>query len=219
MKQIDFIFDFISPYAYLAFKQLDTLEASLGIQVKMVPVLFAGLLNAHGNLGPAEVPAKRSHVIRDALRKAQRLRLSLAVPPAHPFNPLLALRLVLAAETVGLQREVIASLFDAVWGQGAAIDRAESCSALLADLQGDLLLEAAGSDSVKLKLRSNTDQAVANGVFGVPTFVVDGELFWGVDSVPLLIQFLTVGDQFDQDLVQRWDSLPAAANRSRPTNK
>lgn len=213
--KVEFLFDFISPYAYLAFKQLPALQAETGAQVEPVPLLFAGLLNAHGNVGPAEVPAKRLHVMRDVLRKAQLASIPMAVPPAHPFNPLLPLRIVTSIEDPAMRWRAAGLLFDALWKEGTAIDTAQGCQAALATEDAAALIEGAATDEAKRRLREATDEAVEAGVFGVPTFLLEGQLFWGVDSLPLVKQYLRDGDQFDADLIARWDALPAAAHRKR----
>src|SRR5258706_11469171 len=90
---IELFFDFISPYSYLAFTQAKALGARLGREVEPKPVLLAGILNALGTKGPAEVPARRAYLMKDLLRAAHRAGISIALPPAHPFNPLPALRI------------------------------------------------------------------------------------------------------------------------------
>lgn len=184
-----FCFDFISPYAYLAWTQLDR----LGVAIEPVPVLFAALLNAHGTRGPAEVPARRRYLIHDVMRIARRFGVPLAPPPAHPFNPLRALRL--ACEDAS----VVAPFFTAAWATGQGID------GVLADRQP--------SDAAKAQLRANTEAALAAGVFGVPTFLVDDQLFWGCDSLPHLEAYLATGEKADPALLARWETLPASAQR------
>jgi 2-hydroxychromene-2-carboxylate isomerase len=92
MQMVRFYFDFISPYAYLASTQLDGIAARTQVTIERVPVLFAALLDAHGQKGPAEIPAKRRYTWKDVSRKCHAAGVPIAPPPSHPFNPLLGLR-------------------------------------------------------------------------------------------------------------------------------
>lgn len=197
---IRFYFDFISPYAYLAWTQLP----ALGVTVEPVPVLFAGLLDAHGTKGPAEVPARRANLIRDVARKAQRLGVPIDVPFAHPFNPLLALRV---ASLPGIdQTRVIDTLYRAAWVERRDITDPAVVSALVGE---SLVARAADA---KPALRAQTDEALARGVFGVPTLAIADELFWGTDALPDLARYLE-GARVSAEWLARWESLPAAAVR------
>lgn len=195
-----FYFDFISPYAYLAWTQLRARDLT------PVPILFAGLLEAHGTRGPAEVPAKRRYIFRDTQRTARRLGVPFAPPPAHPFNPLLALR-VASLPTTPLS--VIDALFAAVWGGGNGVtDPAE-----VARIAGEAAVAEANTPESKARVRRQTDEAIALGVFGVPTIEVDGELFWGVDSIANLDAYLRGDGAIDPADIARWETLPAQATR------
>jgi 2-hydroxychromene-2-carboxylate isomerase len=167
------VFDVISPYAYLSLKQLDRLPPQM--RIELVPVLFAGLLNHHGQIGNAEIASKRRFTYRFALWRARSLGIEMRLPPAHPFNPLMALRLIIAA---GADRRAVETVFDAVFRHGLDI----TDPAVIADLARQLDIpdaQAALEDPlVKKTLRDNTDWAIAHGVFGVPTFVIGTELFW-----------------------------------------
>ena len=130
-----FLFDFISPYAYIAWTQIHALAERHQQVVEPVPVLFAGLLNAHGHKGPAEIPAKRSYVFKDCWRKAHHLGLPpLTPPPAHPFNPLLALRAAAfpLPDAPALQRRFIDALFAATWAGGGGVESEAAVGAIAA---------------------------------------------------------------------------------------
>jgi 2-hydroxychromene-2-carboxylate isomerase len=210
-----FYFDYISPYAYLAFTQLPAIEQRTGRAIELTPVLFAGLLNAHGNLGPAEIPAKRAYIIRDVLRLAHDFGVPLQTPPAHPFNPLPALRISSVIQDANLRSTIVAAIFGAVWGRGEAIDTPEGIKAALADLplEIDELIERANTLDAKNTLRQQTERAVAKGIFGVPTILIDEELFWGVDSLRHFEHYLSHGNPFDTEQVHKWENLPSAATR------
>lgn len=209
-----FLFDYISPYAYLAWMQIHALAARHEREVEPVPVLLAGMLQAHGTRGPAEIPAKRSYVFRDAHRLGHRLGVPILPPPAHPFNPLSALR-VTALFTGAEQRTMIDALFTAVWNGGAGLATPPDVARALdgIGLDGDALVAAANSDDAKQRIRHNTDTAIAAGVFGVPTILADEEMFWGVDSLANLEAYLRGDCVLDPEVVARWETLPAAATR------
>jgi 2-hydroxychromene-2-carboxylate isomerase len=213
-----FYFDFISPYAYLGWTQVHALADRYGRTVAPVPILFAALLNHHGHKGPAEIPPKRLYVFKNASRIAHRMGVPLLPPPAHPFNPLLALRAASLPMEDEARRRLIDALFAAVWGGGPGViePAAVAACAEAAGLDGAALVRAAGADEAKLRVRRQTDEAIAAGIFGVPTFGADGEPFWGCDAIPDLEAFLRGEDPIDQAAVARWAGLPAAATRRSP---
>ena len=185
MKRIDCYLDFISPYAYLAFEQLPRTLEGLGYEVVYRPILFAALLKAHGQLGPAEIPPKRDWTYRQVLWQAETLGIPMQLPAAHPFNPLALLRLAWACARQGTpNRYVCETLLRHVWRAGGA---PADDPARLAEVTARLTpaLDPA-SDEVKQALKGATDAALAAGMFGVPTFAVDGRLFWGLDALPML---------------------------------
>lgn len=209
-RQADWYFDFISPYTYLQFRHFDRLPADLEVTLK--PVLFAGLLGHWEHKGPAEIPAKRVQTYRYCHWLAGRLGLPFRTPPAHPFNPLKALRLALA---LGATREVVGAIFDYVWGEGGDV-QGEAGFAALAKRLGVADAAALIADpAVKDTLRTNTEDAIAAGVYGVPTFVVDGELFWGFDATDMLLDYLENPALLTDPEMQRLATLPTAAERPR----
>jgi 2-hydroxychromene-2-carboxylate isomerase len=197
MTRIDFYLDFISPYAWLAFAQLPDALEGLNVSVHHRPVLLGAMLKHHGNLGPAETPAKRDWTYRHVMWLGQHLGVRLRMPASHPFNPLPLLRL---ATAVGLNGEPsrwqCEQIFRHVWEDGAEANDPERLAALTKALatEGDALPDAA-SEQAKAQLKTHTDAAIAAGAFGVPAFVADGQLFWGLDSLPMLRAWLQ-GDAF-----------------------
>lgn len=193
MKHITFTFDFISPYAYLAFEKLPAALQGTSYMVDYRPVLFAGFLKHHGQLGPAEIPPKRDWTYRQVLWLAHANGIPLQMPTAHPFNPLGLLRLALACGKDGsVNRHVAETLFRHVWRGGADAADAARLAALQAQLQP--ARDPAG-DAVKAELKSHTEAAIARGLFGVPTCEVDGKAFWGFDGLAMLRAYLD-GDAF-----------------------
>jgi 2-hydroxychromene-2-carboxylate isomerase len=215
---IRFLFDFISPYAYLAWTQIHALAARHDREVEAVPILFAALLDAHGHKGPAEIPAKRVYVFKDCLRTALALRVPLVPPPTHPFNPLVALRAASLPITALEKRALIDALFRAAWGGGDGIDDAAKVARAATDagLDGEAIARAAQTPEAKDRLRAQTDAALALGAFGVPTMDADGELFWGLDSFANLERHLRGESNVDDASLARWASIaPSASRRPR----
>lgn len=201
MKHITFYLDFISPYAYLAFEQLPEALKSLSYSVSYTPVLFAGMLKHHGQLGPAEIAPKRDWTYRHVRWLAHSKGIALEIPASHPFNPLPLLRLATACGVDGQDgtlstpnRYACETVFHHVWSSGAEaadVSRLEALTQQLApkhDVQGD---------AVKSQLKRNTETAIAQGAFGVPAFEVDGKIFWGLDSLPMLREYLQGNAWFD----------------------
>lgn len=185
MHQIDFYLDFVSPYAYLAFEQLPQALMGHSYQVRYRPLLFAGLLKHHGQRGPAEIRPKRDWTYRQVLWLARSLDIGLQLPKAHPFNPLALLRLAVACgDEDGLpNRYVTETIFHHVWqggGDATDVQRLQALAHQLAPRRDP------DGDEVKSRLRSMTDDALACGIFGVPSMRVDGKVFWGLDALPML---------------------------------
>jgi 2-hydroxychromene-2-carboxylate isomerase len=202
MKQIDFYFDFISPYAYLAFHQLPLALQGHDYTVRYKPILFGALLGRFGHLGPAEIPPKRHWTYRQVLWEAHKVGLDLQLPAAHPFNPLPLLRLAVATSSTGMpNRYVVETIFKHVWQGGQlATDpaRLDELVRLLTPVQEP------GAEDVKNQLRQWGDEAQSLDLFGVPSMVVDGKVFWGFDALPMLAAYLS-GDLWF--VRPDWDSV------------
>lgn len=210
MRTIDWYFDFISPYAYLQCARLPALPSD--VEVRCKPVLLSALLDHVGTLGPAEVPGRREFMYRQISWLAHRNAVPLKLPPQHPFNPLSALRLAVAG---GASRELVCRIFDFVWADGRdPSDPAEF--AALADALGIPEATARISDpATKARLKTNTDEAIAAGVWGVPTFVVDGLCFWGFDSGEMLVDYLANPSLFLTAEHARAAGLPGIVRRRK----
>jgi len=188
VARVLFYFDYISTNAYLAWLQMPTIARRHGYVLEPVPVLFAGLLDAHGTTGPAEVPAKSLWMFKNNLRKAALSGVPLNPPAFHPFNPLLALRVTSLARDLDECDALIGRLFEAVWVRGEHVSEPEIVERAARDvgLDGAALVAAAAESEAKTRLREQTDDAIAHGVFGVPSMEVNGEVFWGYDDLPYL---------------------------------
>lgn len=211
---LKFYFDYVSPNAYLAWMQLPKLIAGRGIEVEPVPVLFAALLDAHGQRGPAEIPAKMRWMVENILRKARALRVPLNPPASHPFNPLLALRVSSLATSPEEKTTLITAIFEGVWVRRMDISNPNVLHKLLneAGLDDDKLLKEAGSAKTKHLLRQQTTKAIEAGVFGVPTIITAGKLFWGFDDFLYLEAFLD-GKLPPDDAVKTWSEVAPSAQR------
>lgn len=216
MTPVAFHFDFLSPYAYLAWTQIRAIAGRCDREVHAVPTLLAALLDAAGSKGPAEIPAKRVYVFKDTFRTAKVLGVPFGPPPSHPFNPLLALRIASLPMAENDRHRVVDALFAESWGGGRrGVDRPEVVAAILegAGLDGHALVERAGSVEAKAALRAQSDDAIAKGVFGVPTTIVDGEIFFGFDGLGHAERRMLGKDPFDPQELVKWAFLPASATR------
>jgi 2-hydroxychromene-2-carboxylate isomerase len=206
--KLSWVFDVISPFAYLGFKQLAALPK--GVEIEFVPILFAGLLNHHGQIGNAEIVPKRRFTYRFSLWRAQKMGIPMRYPPAHPFNPLAALRLILAA---GNTHHAIERVFDAVFKEGTDVADPAVIAALATELGVENPAVALAAPELKQKLRDNTDWAIERGVFGVPTLLIGEEAFWGHDAFDMALDYLRDPQGFESPEMQRLDSLPYGSVR------
>lgn len=215
MKHITFYLDFISPYAYLAFEKLPEVLQGHSYGVTYKPVLFAGLLKHHGQLGPAEIAGKREWTYRQVMWLAAEQGIRLEMPKTHPFNPLHLLRLAwaCAGESMGEgtpNRFVCESIFRHVWQSG--LDAADP--ARLEMLAGQLQpKQGFAADVVKQRLKDSTQEAINQGVFGVPACSVDGKLFWGLDALPMLRAYLDGSPWFAEGGWEKAAGLPIGQAR------
>ena len=207
LKTIDWYFDFISPFAYLASESLHRLPED--VTIKPVPVLFGALLNHYETKGPAEMAPMRRFTYRHIQWLADNNDIDLKFPPAHPFNPLKLLRLCIA---LGSDQEIVQRLFRFVWAEGLSSDNPDDWHGLLSEFE-IVNFDDIVTPQVKETLKANTDAAIAKGVFGVPGFMVDGELFWGFDSMDFLIAYLREPSILQSDGMQQADRVPEGIRR------
>lgn len=208
--QATWYFDFISPFSYLQLAGVRGWRARLDITP--VPIAFGAVLRHHGNLGPAEIPGKREFTYRFVQWQAARAGIALTFPPAHPFNPLAALRLCIAA---GATWESIEAIYAHLWRDGlSGTTPAELAPVAQALGLGDAAA-AIDAVAVKAQLRTNTERAIAAGVFGVPTLRIDGELFWGNDASAMIEDWLADPHRFAAAEYRRIAQLPVGVQRRR----
>jgi 2-hydroxychromene-2-carboxylate isomerase len=186
---ITLYFDLVSPYAWLALHAVDAVAQATGRAVIVTPVAFGAILKRHGQPAPVDIPGKRAHIFDDIRWRAAERGLPFTGPQAHPFNPLHGLRLCLAVADP-VRRAVLArQLADAAWSRGRDLaDRAVVCDIAAGSGFDPGWAEARLDDAaIKRQLIEITNTAADRGVFGVPTFALDGRLFWGNDRIPHLL--------------------------------
>jgi 2-hydroxychromene-2-carboxylate isomerase len=207
MRHIDWFFDFISPYAYLALADVERLSR---VEVRYRPILFAALLNHWGHKGPAEMPTKRAWTYRSCTWYAAQRAIPFRMPAAHPFNSLPYLRLAIA---VGCRPDRVRQIFEQLWTTGADA----SDPRVLEDLAQSMQVhpDALGAPHVKESLRAETQEAIDKGVFGVPTLLIDGEIFWGADAIDFARAYLDNDAILQSDEMRRVAALPVGASRKQ----
>jgi 2-hydroxychromene-2-carboxylate isomerase len=210
----DWYFDFVSPFAYLQSERLATLPPRLSVRYR--PVLFAGLLDAHGQKGPAEIASKRAFTYRFVVWQARKLGIPIKFPHEHPFNPLPLLRLAIACDCTP---EAVHRIFRFVWRDGRLPDLPIEWAELTHDLRLPDAEARIAAPDVKNELRRNTDEAIARGVFGVPTLALGDELFWGVDATAMAADWALAGGRYDDPEIARVATLPVGASRTEPAKK
>ncbi len=218
MHAVDLYFDFISPYSWFALELAEDFALAHDVQFQLRPVPFGVLLDASGLIGPAEVESKRRYTFADILRIARSLNLRLQGPPAHPFRSLGALRLVISELQQPHALALTIALARACWADGRDLtdiavltDVAQQVGVDTTDLQARVT-----APEVKAALRNIADGAVQAGVFGVPTFIYRGEMFWGHDRMPHLADMLKSGRQpIDAAKLARMLDRPRGTDRKR----
>ncbi|MES2071764.1 MAG: 2-hydroxychromene-2-carboxylate isomerase [Pseudomonadota bacterium] len=206
--QADWYFDFVSPFAYLQLEQFHRLPP--GLEINFKPVVFGALLAHREHKGPAEIPEKRKHTYRYTQFRAEQLGIPFKMPPAHPFNPLALLRLAVA---LGSGKDLVQAIFRYIWGQGNSMTSTQDWQALCNYLKIADADELVSQEAVKLQLRANTERAIARGVYGVPTFALGPQLFWGEDATSMLLHHLAHPEWLESDELRRISDLPVGVVR------
>jgi 2-hydroxychromene-2-carboxylate isomerase len=220
MKEIHFYFDFISPYAWLAFQALPKALEGISHRVHYHPVVFGAMLKHHGQLGPAEIPGKRDWTYRQVMWQAKQQGTDLQMPAAHPFNSLALLRLAVAASGINQQgqpnRYVVETIFKHVWCDGLEATDPDRLATLQAHLfsQPGVSFQDPQSAEVKQLLQQQTQQAIDLGLFGVPSMVVNGQVFWGNDALPMLRAYLEGDAWFESADWRDAGKLPVGIRRA-----
>lgn len=217
MKSIEFYFDYLSPYAYFAWNRLEGFCEDHNLKLEIKPVAFGKLLDHWGQLGPAEIPPKREWLANYCVFYAKQHQLPLAFPKFHPFNSLPALRASLVEVSGELQPVLISEIFRAGWGDGHDIGDPRVLEEIATRLGFNVenLRRQISSEEVKASLKRNTSEAIEKGVFGIPTIIYDGDLYWGSDQFDYLSQCLRNEYVPDRALIKQIIERPRAIDRKR----
>jgi 2-hydroxychromene-2-carboxylate isomerase len=206
---VDWYFDFISPYSYLQLERMPRWPD--GVTLVPKPILFAGLLAHWGQKGPAEISVKRAFTYRQVQWLADRDGVPMRFPPRHPFNPINVLRLAIAVDN---DPHAIKTIFRYIWAEGAAVDTPEGWQGLVGRLGVADADRRIADSAVKARLRANGEEAIAAGVFGVPSLVVDGDVFWGYDATAMALDYLRDPSRFETEEMRRIAELPVGISRA-----
>jgi 2-hydroxychromene-2-carboxylate isomerase len=213
-EKIHFYFDFISPYAYFAWRRLPTLAKKYNREIEAHPIVFGKLLDKWGQLGPAEIPPKNIWLNQYCLRYAALNGFEFNPPKTHPFNPLTALRMSLKEVSGVDQLKVIDAIFEGGWSHGADLGDSTSLISLLKQqsINGESLSQKVLKSDIKDLLIDETNRAIEKGIFGVPTIIVDDNLFWGNDQMDHIELLLNGKDPLDHQKLDHQER-PRAIDR------
>jgi 2-hydroxychromene-2-carboxylate isomerase len=193
-KKIDFYFDFLSPYSYVAWTWVRT--QSEFFDFNFIPVSIPKIISTYGTLGPAQIKPKRNYLFKDLIRYTTLHNIPFTTPLNLPFNSLYALRLSLLSVAEKSQRSIIDAIFRAGWEEGQDIGNDDILKNILKNknIEVESLFKRMEDPTSRIELKKNIDLALTREVFGVPTFFVDDEMFWGNDSIKYLEMYLANKD-------------------------
>ena len=180
-KKLEFFYDYVSPYTYLANSQLMSMDADIVYR----PILLGALMKGIGNDPPARLAPRGDYLFKDVARWAAHYDIPYTMNPVFPVNTIKALRVALVAQEEDRFGAVHQSLFDAVWAKQLDVNDDEVLVRIIADagMAPDAVRQRIASDDIKARLRANTEEAIERGAFGAPTFFIDGEMFFGNDRL------------------------------------
>ena len=190
IKPLEFYFDFISPYSFLAHKQMRKIENNEGVKVIYKPVLLGGLHNLHGIKAPAFIPAKAKHMVRDCKLIAEKNNIRFKFNSYFPIRSLNLMRGVLVAEEDNIKKYYIDNIFNTIWQDGLNMNDTIVIQKILQNLNVNPKTFSLRTTSSLIKdlLRKKTNEAYEKGVFGAPTFLVNNKIFWGQDRIEFALK-------------------------------
>jgi len=190
-KTVTFCFDFGSPYSYLAYNYLSPIKES-GAQIDLKPVLLGGIFKATGNQPPATVQKKGEYMFKDIQRWANKLDISFKMNPYFPILTVPHMRGAILAQKKGILEYYMQSMFDSMWLKGLNLNDQEILTQVASEsgIDPNDFAEGISSDEIKNELKVNTQFAIDKGAFGVPTYFLENEMFWGIDSIKFLLDSL-----------------------------
>lgn len=212
MQTLDYYFDFLSPYSYLCWMYMKKFREEWDqaeVKMNLYPVTLATVIHHYETKGPAEIEPKRLYLFKDCLRFSAREDIPFSLPAELPFNSLYALRCALFENAGDDQEKVIDCLFKACWGEGRNIGDSDVVLEVLNQegLNGERLLEQSMTKEIRKALKNNVKKALEAKVFGLPTFIIGDELFWGNDSLPFLNNYIFNKDTVDPQMVEKFQNL------------
>jgi 2-hydroxychromene-2-carboxylate isomerase len=190
IKPFDFYFDFISPYSFLAHKEIRKIENKAKIKIRYKPILLGGLHNLHGIKAPAFIPAKAKHMVRDCKLIAERNNVRFKFNSYFPIKSLDLMRGVLVAEEDNIKDYYIDNIFSNIWQDGLNMNDEIIVQKVLKNLNINYKTFVLRSTSslIKDSLRKKTSEAYEKGVFGAPTFLSNNKIFWGQDRIEFALK-------------------------------
>ena len=190
-KNVTFCFDFGSPYSYLAYNNLNSIREAGG-EVAIMPVLLGGIFKATGNQPPATVQKKGEYMFKDINRWSKKLDIPFKMNPYFPILTVPHMRGAVLAQRENILEKYMQVMFEAIWVKAMNLNDQEILTNIAekSGIDPNQFAEEISSDEIKNKLRENTEFAISKGAFGVPTYYLDDEMFWGIDSVKFLLDDL-----------------------------
>ena len=190
-KNVTFCFDFGSPYSYLAYNNLDSIRDAGG-EVAILPVLLGGIFKATGNQPPATVQKKGEYMFKDINRWSKKLDIPFKMNPYFPILTVPHMRGAVLAQRENILEKYMQVMFEAIWVKAMNLNDQEILTNIAekSGIDPNQFAEEISSDEIKNKLKENTEFAISKGSFGVPTYYLDDEMFWGIDSVKFLLDDL-----------------------------
>ena len=189
IKSFEFYFDFISPYSFLAHKEIIKIEKANTIKIKYMPILLGGLHNLAGIKAPGFIPIKAKYMIKDCKLWAEKYNIIFKFNNYFPIKTLDLMRCVLVAEKKNFVQNFINKVFDAIWKDGLNLNDNTIVEKLLKnlDINPKTFLMEAIDLKIKDELKKRTDAAFKKGVFGAPSFIVNNKIFWGQDRLEFVL--------------------------------
>ena len=191
-KFIDFYFDFSSPYAYIAYKELKKIEKKNSFRIRFMPVFLGGLHNSAGITPAAFNKLKSKYMIEDTKLVCKKKNISFNFNSYFPIKTVNFMRGILITEKDNSEKIFIEKIFNAIWMDGLNMNDATVINKVLKniDLNPEIFLEKVSDQKTKDKLRKLTDDAFKKKIFGAPTYVVNNKNFWGQDRLEFAIEEL-----------------------------
>ncbi len=188
-KPLEFYFDFVSPYAYIAHKELKKIEKRNLIKIKFKPILLGGLHNLHGIKAPAFIPSKAKFMIRDCKMVSEKLKIKFKFNSYFPIQTVNLMRGVFIAQEDNFLNYYIDKIFDAIWGDGLNMNDQNIVEKVVKnmDINPKTFFLRTSTQDVKNSLRKKTGEAYEKGIFGAPTFLINNKIFWGQDRLEYAI--------------------------------